>query len=137
MSASVRSVEYFTTTVHDAPDAAYRLLSALATSGINLLAFNAIPVGLQATQLVLFPENSDLLAEIARERRLDLVGPARALLISGDDELGTLARLHEKLVAAGAHPYASSGVTDGRGGFGYVVYLRKEEYDQAARALGL
>lgn len=137
MSASVRPVDYYTTTVHDTPDAAYRLLGALATSGINLLAFNAIPVGLQATQLVLFPEHNELLAEIARARDLDLAGPSRALLIQGDDELGTLARLHEKLVAAGAHPFASSGVTDGRGGFGYVVYLRKEEYDLAARALGL
>jgi hypothetical protein len=137
MSASVRSVEYFTTTVHDSPDAAYRLLAQLAGSGINLLAFNAIPVGLQATQLVLFPDNSELLAAIAAERRLDLEGPSRALLIQGDDELGTLARLHEKLVAAGAHPFASAGVTDGRGGFGYVVYLRKEEYERAASALGL
>lgn len=137
MSASVRSIDYFTTTVHDAPEAAYALLGALAGSGINLLAFNAIPVGLQATQLVLFPENAELLAEIARERRLDLAGPERALLIQGDDELGTLSRLHEKLAASGTHPYASSGVTDGRGGFGYVVYLRREEYQKAAAALGL
>ena len=100
MSASVRSIDYFTTTVHDSSEAAYRLLGQLATSGINLLAFNAIPVGLQATQLVLFPDNAELLAEIAREHRFDLAGPERALLIQGDDELGTLSRLHERLAAA-------------------------------------
>ena len=137
MSASVRSIDYYTTTVHDTPDAAYRLLEALATSGINLLAFNAIPVGLQATQLVLFPENAELLTEIARQRDLDLAGPDRAFLISGDDELGLLARVHEKLAAAGVHPYASTGVTDGRGGFGYIVYVRKEQFEAAARALAV
>jgi hypothetical protein len=137
MSASIRPVEYFTTTIHDTPELAYGLLSRIAGAGINLLAFNAIPVGLAATQLVLFPDDSGMLVVVAREQRLDLGGPDRAFLIQGDDELGLLAKLHGQLVAAGVTPYAASGVTDGRGGFGYIVYVRREQYDQAARALGV
>jgi hypothetical protein len=135
MSASIRPIEYFTATVHGAPERAYALLGHLAGAGVNLLAFNAIPVGLQATQLVLFPEEPGPLTHLAHEQRLDLAGPDRAFLISGDDELGLLARVHEKLAAAGVHPYASTGVTDGRGGFGYIVYVRKEQFEAAARAL--
>jgi hypothetical protein len=137
MSASIRPIEYFTMTFHGAPERAYALLGRLAGAGVNLLAFNAIPVGLQATQLVLFPEEADRLTHLASEQRLDLAGPDRAFLISGDDELGLLARMHEKLAAAGVHPYASTGVTDGRGGFGYVVYVRREQFEAAAKALGL
>ncbi len=137
MSATIRPVEYFTVTVHDEPEAAYELLGQLATSGINLLAFNAIPAGLRATQLVLFPEDRSLLEAIAEHKRFELIGPDRALLILGDDELGALARIHRQLTAAGVHPFASSGVIDGKGGFGYVVYLRGDEFEKAARALGL
>ena len=33
--------------------------------------------------------------------------------------------------------YASSGVTDGRGGYGYILYVRSEHYEDAATALGV
>ena len=33
--------------------------------------------------------------------------------------------------------YASSGVTDGRGGYGYVIYVRGQDYDAALQALGV
>ena len=32
--------------------------------------------------------------------------------------------------------YASVGVTDGGGSFGYVVYVREEQFEKAASALG-
>jgi hypothetical protein len=31
--------------------------------------------------------------------------------------------------------YASSCVTDGRGSFGYILYIRPDEYERAVRAL--
>ena len=31
--------------------------------------------------------------------------------------------------------FASTGVTDGRGGFGYVIYVRPEHFQSAASAL--
>jgi len=137
MSAKVRAIEYFTATAQGTPEGAYELLGLLATSGVNLLGFNAIPVGLHATQLVLFPEDGARLAQVAREQQLSLAGPDRALLIQGDDELGALAQIHRRLASAGVTPYASSGLADGRGGFGYVVYVRPDEFADAARALGL
>jgi hypothetical protein len=32
--------------------------------------------------------------------------------------------------------YASSGVTDGSGRFGYVIYFKEEDRERASRALG-
>ena len=60
-----------------------------------------------------------------------------ALLVHGDDELGAAAGIYEKLFQAGVNVYASTGVTDGRGCFGYVLYVRSGEFAQAVEALGL
>ncbi len=32
---------------------------------------------------------------------------------------------------------ASSGVADGKGSFGYVIYVRPEDFDAGAKALGI
>lgn len=137
MAFNKRRVDYFYVNVRDQPGEAYKLLSALASRGVNLLAFNAVPTGPENTQLGLFPEDSARLANEARQAGFALDGPHSALLIQGDDELGALAEVHEKLYAAGVNVYASSGVADGRGSFGYVIHVRPEEYGRAAAALGL
>jgi hypothetical protein len=31
--------------------------------------------------------------------------------------------------------FASTGVADGRGGYGYIIFVRPEEYERAAEAL--
>ena len=137
MAFHIRRADYFYTTVRDRPGEAYKLLSALAGMGVNLLAFNAVPVGPEHTQLALFPEDSGRLVAVARQAGLAVDGPHRALLVQGDDELGALAEAHEKLYAAGVNVYASSGVADGRGSFGYVIHVRPDEYERAASALCL
>ena len=135
MSARVRTVEYFYIMVKDRPGEAYRLLSHLATEQVNLLAFNAIPMGLEHTQLVLFPDSSDLLSKAAAGSGLTLTGPQHALLVQDDDRLGALADIHLTLLEANINVYASSGVTDGRGGYGYILYLRPEDFRKAAHVL--
>jgi hypothetical protein len=135
MAFHARRVEYFHTTVIGEPEQAYDLLTQLANLGVNLLALNSVPMGPESTQLTLFPEESSRLQNAARSAGLTLVGPHAALLVSGDDEPGALARVHARLHKAGVDVYASVGVTDGKGGFGYVLYLRGEEAERAVAAL--
>lgn len=137
MAYRIRRVEYFTTTVQDRPGAAYKLLAQLEDLGLNLVAFTAVPVGPLRAQLTIFPDDPLKMADTARKASLVLDGPHPALLVQGDDELGALARIHEKISAADVNIYASSGVADGRGSFGYVIYVRPEEYERAAEALGV
>jgi hypothetical protein len=56
--------------------------------------------------------------------------------VRGDDELGALAEIHGTLADARVNVVAANGVTDGKGSFGYVIYLRPEEVETAAVALG-
>ncbi|UCF20325.1 MAG: hypothetical protein JSU87_02640 [Gemmatimonadota bacterium] len=135
MAFSIRGVEYFYAAVEDVPGEAYKLLSRLAELGLNMLAFTAVPVGPMRTQLTLFPEDPLRMASEAKKAGLVLDGPYRALLAQGDDRLGALAEVHEKLYKANVNVYASNGVTDGKGSFGYVLYVRSEEFERAAKAL--
>jgi hypothetical protein len=137
MAAIVRRVEYYYALVDDRPGEAYQFLSNLATSDVNLVAFNGIPVGLAKTQLVVFPEDPGKLRHAAALEGLTLTGPQHAFLIQGDDELGVLVDLHRRLYEAGVNVVSANGVTDGRGGFGYVVYVRHEDFERAADTLGV
>jgi hypothetical protein len=137
MAFSVRRTEYFNATLSGEPGEAYEVLSQLAGLGINLLAFTGMPVGLMRTQMTLFPEDGSKIVDAARKAGWALDGPHPALLVQGDDELGALARIHGRLKEAGVNVFASTGVADGKGSFGYVLYLRSEEFERAAKAMGL
>lgn len=135
MATSIRSVDYFYTTVRDRPGEGFQLLSQLAEMGVELLAFSAIPLGPLHTQLTVFPTDSGKLIREGGRAGLELDGPHPALLAQGDDVLGALAGIYERLAAARVNVFASTGVTDGRGGFGQIFYVRPEEYDRACAAL--
>ena len=135
MALKVRRIDYFYTTVKDTPGEAYKLLAKLAASEIDLLAFGITPDAGGYTSLTLFPESVDELARLAAGGGLTLVGPQRAFLIQGDDELGALVEIHRALGDAQINIYAGNGVTDGAGSFGYVLYVKPEDYEQAARIL--
>ena len=137
MAVRVRSVEYFYAIVEDRPGEAYRFLRDIASHEINLLAFKAIPLGMEKTEVVVFPEDVALLARAAERLGISLRGPHRAFLIQGDDSLGALVDLHRKLNDANVNVMSSSGVTDGKGGYGYIVYVRNEDFDRAGAALGI
>ena len=124
MAYKIRRADYYYAAVDDHPGEAYELLSQLASQGVNLIAITALPTGPMRTQLTLFQKAGVMLD-----------GPHRALLVQGDDEIGVLARLHTKLHHAGVDVYASSGVTDGRGGYGYIIYVRSDDFEKAAHAL--
>ena len=137
MSTRIRRVQYFYAMVKDEPGEAFRLLTQLAKSEVNLMAFKAIPMGPGLTQLVLFPEHVVRLARVAEKTGVVLTGPNNAFLVHGDDRLGALIDLHQRLSDAHVNVYASDGVTDGRGGYGYVLYVRPDEYETAAGILGI
>jgi hypothetical protein len=40
-------------------------------------------------------------------------------------------------VKAGIDVFASSGVTDGQGAFGYLIYVREDQFERAVSALNL
>jgi hypothetical protein len=137
MAYAIRRVEYFHATIVDQPGEAYKVLSALAGLGVSLLAFTAVPVGPDRTQITLFPADPSKMASEAQKANMELDGPHVAFLLQGDDELGALVDVHERLFRADVNVYASTGVADGQGKYGYVIYVRVEDCPRAAKALGI
>jgi hypothetical protein len=135
MAFSARRVDYFYATATGEAGEAFQLLSHLADLGVNFMALTLVPVGPDTVQLTMFPKDPQTLLSVARSAGLAINGPHPAVLVQGDDEIGALAHIHSRLQKAGVDVFASSAVTDGKGLYGCVLYLRTEHADKAAKAL--
>ena len=136
MALTVRNAEYFYIRIEDSPQKAYELLAQLASAEVSLLAFSAVPYGPNHLELTIFPDRGDAFIQLARNLGWVVTGPQHAFLVQGDDNLGALADIQRMLVEADVEIYASSGVTDGSGRYGYIIYFKEEDHKRAARALG-
>lgn len=135
MISTVKEVEYYYSLVADKPGEARKLLEFLSEKNVNLQAFTVFPVGDGRSHLDLFPTDPELLKAAAEDAGIPIIGPRKAFLIQGEDHVGALYDCHLKLSNAGINVHASSGVIEGTGRFGYVVWVNPEDYEKAAEAL--
>ncbi len=136
MTVRIYSAPYYYTSACDIPGEACRLLTKLAREEVNLLAFNALPIGPDETQLIIYPFNTTWLADVARHTGLKLSGPHHAFIVQGDDELGALVMIHQQLSDAGINVETSSGLADGKGGYRYILHVHEDDFERAAEILG-
>jgi hypothetical protein len=137
MADTVRRVEYYHVTVADEPGTAARTLAPLKESGVNLLAYLAFPTGKKQSQIDLFPENGAALKEAARKGGLALSSAKKAFLIQGDDRTGAVADITRKLADAKINITATAAAAAGGGRYGLIVWVAPEDYERAAKALGV
>ena len=136
MPVTIRGIEYYHASVKNQPGAAHHVLAQLAEQQVNLLAFSAIPIGVDQAQLMLFPDNVEQLARAAERLGIVLVGPQCAFLVQGDDRMGAFVDIHRRLAEGQINVFSATGVSDGRGGYGYLIYVGAEEFGAAAELLG-
>ena len=135
MISSVKDVEYFSIVVADKPGEARKLLEFLSEKSVNLLALTAFPLGEGESRIDFFPEDPAPLRQAAEDAEVPLVGPKRAFLIQGEDEIGALYDFHLKLYNARINVRACNGVVDGTGRFGYVIWVDPADYEEASKVL--
>ncbi|MFH1701597.1 MAG: hypothetical protein ABIE07_13545 [Candidatus Zixiibacteriota bacterium] len=135
MSSSVKEIEYYYSLVADKPGEARKLLEFLSERKVNLLALTAFPVGKGQSQIDFIPDNPEILKNAADDAQIPLIGPKKAFLIQGEDQIGALYDYHLKLSNAGINIHASNGAVDGTGRFGYVIWVKPADYEKAAEAL--
>ena len=136
MPTQTRKIQYYNVTIKDEPGEAFKVLTYLSELGVNMQAFSAVPMG-PSMLLTVFPDNPAKLSAEMRYAGKELDGPHYAILVQGDDEIGALASIHEILYDAGINVSAANGISDGKGGFGYVIFIRSNEFEKAAKALGI
>jgi hypothetical protein len=136
MPAKIFSATYYFTTARNKPGEACKLLSRLAQEEVNLLAFHTVPISRRETTFMIFPLNTNWLAEVARRTGLKLAGPHHAFIVHGDDELGALLDIHKSLCDAEINVDNAHGIADGRGGYRYILHVKESEFERAAEILG-
>ena len=136
MADTARSVEYQYVTVPDAPGEVQRILSALESSGVNLVAFLGFPAGGGRSQIDLVPESPESLRAAAEQAGVALSEVKRAFLIQGEDRVGAVADATAKLAEANVNITAAAAVAAGAGRYGMILWVAPADYERAAEALG-
>jgi hypothetical protein len=137
MEIRVRKAEYYYAIVENRPGEARKLMEFCSGYGINLINFTAFPMGENLAQLDFFTDDAEKLKQASADAGIDLIGPKRAFLIQGDERISVLAEYYLRLADSGINVIAANGTSDGSGGFGYVVWVKPEDYDEAAKILGI
>ena len=137
MANIVRRVEYYSTEVPDRPGAGAKVLNALRTARVNLLAYNGFPTTARRAQLDLVPSNRRAFLAAARKAGIKLVGPKVAFLVQGEDRVGTVADIVSKLDNARINITAMNAVAAGRRRYGAILWVKPRNVRRAAEVLGV
>jgi hypothetical protein len=135
MADVVKRIEYYYTTVPDQAGAGAKVLNALKAGRVNLLAFSGFPCGSRRAQLDFFPSNQRAFLAAASKAGIKLVGPKTGFLIHGQDRVGAIANITEKLGKAKIAITALDAVTTGRS-YGTILWVKQRDVAQAAKILG-
>ena len=135
MAETVQLVEYFYVQVPDKPGEGAHLFAQLKEAGVNLLAFSGFPKGRRA-QLDFVPANTPAFRALARQAGWKLVGPKKCFLIYGDDRIGVVAELLEKLAKEKINVTATQAIIAGADRFGMILWVKSRDVRRAAKVLG-
>lgn len=134
MPDAIRRFEYFYVTVPNKPGEGARALNTLKEAGVNLLAFSGFPEG-RRTQLDFIPADPAAFKQVAKRAKWKIVGPKRGFLVQGDDRVGAIAELLDRLGSATINVTAIDAVSmDGR--YGAIFWVAPADVKKAATLLG-
>jgi hypothetical protein len=135
MGNTVRKVDYFYVMVPNTAGQGAKIMDALAAEGVNLLAFSGFPSGRKA-QLDFMPEDSARLKRAAKKLGLKLSAKKTGFLCQGDDRVGAMTGILDKLAGAKISVVAADAVTGGEGRFGAIFWVKPQNVAKAAKLLG-
>jgi hypothetical protein len=136
MADRIRKINYTYVMVPHRPGKGVEVLGALREAGINLLAFSAFPAGSGKAQVDLVTDDLPGMRRIARRNNWRLKAVRRGFLVQGDDRVGAVHRVLEKLAGARINATAADAVTAGQGRYGMILWVKPKDFSRAARALG-
>jgi len=135
MADKARRVDYFYAEVADQPGEGARIFQKLKEVGVNLLSFNAFPGVANKAQIDFVPENSEAFIKAAKAAGITLSAKKQALYVQGADRVGAAAEILKKLADGKINVRAASGCAADKG-FGVIIWVRPEDFQAAAKALG-
>jgi hypothetical protein len=134
MPDTVRKVHYFSTSVPDRPGQTFKVLAALVSGGVNLLACTGTTRGRRA-QIDVVPDDTRAFAVAAKKAGFDFSEKKAGFLIQGGDRPGALADHLKTLAEAGINVVAVDGLSAGSGRWGAIVWVGDADVRRAGRLL--
>jgi len=135
MAYRVRKMNYCYLMVPSRAGQGARILGALRDGGVDLLAFSGFPAGGGRSQVDLVSDDMAGVRRVARQQGWRLSKPKKGFLVQGDDEVGAVAKVVQRLAAANINVTAMDAVSAGRGRYGMILWVKPKQYTRAARAL--
>lgn len=135
MADTFRLVEYFYITSPNKPGEGARALHTLKEAGVNLLAFSGFPQGRRA-QLDVVPADPAAFKRAAKQAKWQVVGPKRGFLVQGNDRVGAVAELLERLAAAKINVTAIDAVSVEDGRYGAIFWVAPKDVKKTAALVG-
>jgi hypothetical protein len=135
MADTIRLVEYFYITAPNTAGEGARALAMLKDAGVDLLAFSGFPQG-RRVQLDFIPANPAFFQQTVKKAKWKVVGPKRGFFVQGDDRVGAVAELLERLGSAKINVTAVDAVSVGTGRYGAIFWVGPRDVKKAAALLG-
>ena len=135
MKINAKQIIYYNIEVDYRISEASKLLSLLANNKIDFLAYRATSTESKKTVFTLFSENAQKISDVANANGLKADGPHSAILVTGNEEIGALAFIYEKMAQANIDVYESSGIAHINGSYGVILYLKPIDCNRAITVL--
>ena len=135
MSITVKKASYFKVSVPNKPGQGACMLGILKDAKVNLLALTGFPRAGRA-QVDFLPEDAAAFKNAARKNKIAVGEKKTAFLIRGEDKVGALFEIMEKLANAGINVTALDAVSAGTGRFGAILWVKPQDVNKTARLLG-
>ena len=136
MAEIVKRIEYYYTIVPNQAGEGAKVFNALKAGGVNLIALNGFPTSTQRAQLDFVPSDRDAFLKAAQKAGVKLVGPKVAFLIQGEDRVGAVADIVNKLGQARLNVVAMNAIAAGRRRYGAVLWVKPRNVTKATEILG-
>ena len=132
---AVRKASYYSAKVPQRPGAGAQVLAAMKAAKVNLLAFTGFPAG-GGAQVDFIPKDNARFMQAARKAKLKVSARKTVFLAQGEDRVGALTQVLNKLAKAKINLVALSAVTAGKRRYGMIFWVRKKDIGRTSRLLG-
>lgn len=131
---AVRKASYYSMKVPQRPGAGAQLLAQLKAAKVNLLAFTGFPAG-GGAQVDFIPKDNARFTQAARRAKMKLSARKTVFLAQGNDKVGALTQILNRLGKARINLVSLQAVTAGKGRYGAMFWVKAKDVVRASRVL--
>lgn len=131
---AVRKASYYSMKVPQRPGAGAQVLAALKAAKVNLLAFTGFPAS-GGAQVDFMPKDNAKFTQAARKAKLKLSARKTVFLAQGEDRVGALTQVLNRLAKARINLVSLQAVTAGKGRYGAMFWVKRKDVGRASRVL--